>query len=153
MKSIIQIIICLFITSVKAQDINNDTIGQINGRWSYCGKEPITDFFDLVKAKVDTVYTISLFTDEHCDSLEIFTYNFSMDGNLYSTYSSGYSRKGTALAGIYIGDTKSIDWRGRKWSVDHPNKMLKILYPDNSTITFWYHFSLKELKLTKLDER
>ena len=148
MKSIAVIFLLVGLSSLRASSQSVDSIKNvlISGEWSFCASDPIRDFIEVEKYE-NSDNRCSLYKDPECEDLEFFRYNFSEDGNLYSTYSSGYSRKDVSLSGVNIADMKGDYWKGRKWSIDSRDSVLKIIYPDESVVMFKYEISEEKLTL------
>ena len=148
MKSIAVVFLLVGLTSLRASSQSIDSIKNvlISGEWNFCASDPIRDFIEVEKYEnSDNRY--SLYKDPECEDLEFFRCNFSEDGNLYSAYSSGYSRKDVSLSGVNIADMKGDYWKGRKWSIDSRDSVLKIIYPDESVVMFKYEISEEKLTL------
>jgi len=148
MKSIAVIFLLVGLSSLRASSQSVDSIKNvlISGEWSFCASDPIRDFIEVEKYEnSDNRY--SLYKDPECEDMEFFRYNFSEDGNLYSVYSSGYSRKDVSLSGVNIADMKGDYWKCRKWSINSRDSFLKIIYPDESVVLFKYDISEEKLTL------
>jgi hypothetical protein len=52
-----------------------------------------------------------------------------------------------SLSGVNIADMKGDCWKGRKWSIDSRDSVLKIIYPDESVVMFKYEISEEKLTL------